>query len=181
MATPALLTRGAVPSVLSIPYAPQFAGVDASFLPQYDAANVRFYEGPAQTFPRDPLVMFASRGINVLRLRVWNNPINGWCSPTRTLAMAARAKALGMDILVDFHYSDSWADPGQQTTPAAWQGQSVAALAASVYEFTRDLLLAMKAQGTPAKFVQVGNEVTDGVLWPVGRISTSGFGNCASG
>jgi arabinogalactan endo-1,4-beta-galactosidase len=158
----------------------RLAGADMSFLPQYEAAGVQFFAGPGQTQPTDALAIMARRGVNLLRLRVWNDPVSGWCSVPRTLAMAARARQLGMRTLIDFHYSDTWADPGQQATPAAWAGLSAAALAQRVYDFTRGTLLALAAQGSPAYAVQIGNEITDGMLWPTGRVSAGGWTNLVS-
>ncbi|HKE18368.1 MAG TPA: glycosyl hydrolase 53 family protein [Kofleriaceae bacterium] len=80
------------------------------------------------------------------------------------------AHAAGMRLLLDFHYSDFWADPQTQNTPAAWQGQDLAALAQTVRTYTRDVLAALHAQGTPADMVQIGNEIRNGMLWPLGRI-----------
>lgn len=150
-----------------------FRGVDASFIPQLEAAGVIVRDESGT--PRDPLSIFAQRGINLIRLRVWHTPAGGWCGTPQTLAMAARAKSAGMSIMLCIHYSDSWADPGQQTTPAAWQGQNILQLRTSVQTYTRNLVAAMDAQGTPPAIVQIGNETTDGMLWPTGRISTSGF------
>jgi arabinogalactan endo-1,4-beta-galactosidase len=158
----------------------RLAGADMSFLPQYEAAGVQFFAGPDQTQPVDALAIMARRGVNLLRLRVWNDPASGWCNVPRTLAMAARARQLGMRTLIDFHYSDTWADPGQQATPAAWAGLSIAALAQRVYDFTRGTLHALAAQGTPAHAVQIGNEITDGMLWPTGRVSAGGWTNLVS-
>lgn len=150
-----------------------FRGVDASFIPQLESAGVIFRDESGT--PQDALAIFASRGINLIRLRVWHTPAGGWCDTPQTLAMARRAKAAGMHIMLCIHYSDSWADPGQQTTPAAWQGQSLLQLRASAQTYTRNLVSAFAAQGTPPAIVQIGNETTDGMLWPAGRISTAGF------
>ncbi|GDX99889.1 hypothetical protein LBMAG48_22930 [Phycisphaerae bacterium] len=150
-----------------------FRGVDASFVPQLEAAGTVFRDGNGVA--RDVMGIFAESGINLVRLRVWHTPFGGWCGTEQTLAMARRAKAHGMQVMLCIHYSDSWADPGQQTTPAAWQGQNLLQLRASVQAYTRGLVQAMDAQGTPAAIVQIGNETTNGMLWPLGSISASGF------
>ena len=118
---------------------------------------------------RDALQILRSGGVNYARLKVWVNPADGYNNKARVLTMAARAKAGGMRLLIDFHYSDTWADPGKQYKPQAWSGYSVSQLSSAVYNHTYDVLSALKAQGTTADMVQVGNEINDGMLWPEGR------------
>lgn len=161
------------PAVATEPARLAFRGVDASFIPQLEAAGVVFRDTTGVA--RDPFAIFASRGINLIRLRVWHTPAGGWCGTQQTLAMARRAKAAGMSIMLCIHYSDSWADPGQQTIPTMWQGQTLLQLRTSVQVYTRDLVASLDAQSTPPAVVQIGNETTDGMLWPTGRISTAGF------
>ncbi|ROR33900.1 glycoside hydrolase family 53 protein [Kitasatospora cineracea] len=116
----------------------------------------------------DALDILHSSGANYVRLKVWVNPADGYNDKAKVLAMAKRAKALGMGLLIDFHYSDSWADPGKQTKPAAWSGYSLAQLKSAVYNHTYDVLNALKAQGTTADMVQIGNEINAGILWSEG-------------
>lgn len=111
--------------------------------------------------------------MNAIRLRVWVNPAGGWNGTADVVAKALRAKNLGMKIMIDFHYSDSWADPGQQTKPAAWAAQDFTALKNSVYSHTYDLLTSLKNSGVTPEWVQVGNETNDGMLWPDGKASTN--------
>jgi len=118
---------------------------------------------------RDAVQLLRSAGVNYARLKVWVNPTDGYNNKTRVLTMAARAKAQGMRLLVDFHYSDTWADPGKQYKPRAWANYSVNQLRDAVYSHTYDVLSALQAQGTTADMVQVGNEINDGMLWPEGR------------
>ncbi len=106
--------------------------------------------------------------MNYARLKVWVNPADGFNDKAHVLATAKRVKAQGMKLLVDFHYSDSWADPGQQTKPAAWAGHTYSQLKTDVYHHTYDVLNALKAQGTTADMVQVGNEINGGMLWSEG-------------
>ncbi|HEX8626672.1 MAG TPA: arabinogalactan endo-1,4-beta-galactosidase [Catenuloplanes sp.] len=120
---------------------------------------------------RDAVTLLRSNGVNYGRLKVWVNPADGYNNRARVLTMARRIKSAGMQLLVDFHYSDSWADPGQQDKPRAWAGYSVSQLSSAVYNHTYDVLNALKAQGTTADMVQVGNEINDGMLWPEGRSS----------
>jgi arabinogalactan endo-1,4-beta-galactosidase len=142
-------------------------GVDASYLPQIeDAGGVYYADGAAE----DALKIFKDRGINSIRLRLWNNPADGYNNLEHVLAMARRVKALGMELVIDFHYSDNWADPGKQNKPAAWNSLSQEELIAAVHDFSRDVMTALKQQGTPPEMVQVGNEITSGILWANGRV-----------
>lgn len=117
--------------------------------------------------------LLKSTGVNSIRLRVWVNPAAGWCNMADVVAKAIRAKNLGMKILIDFHYSDSWADPGQQTKPAAWASQDVATLQTSVYNHTLAVMNALKTNSITPDWVQVGNETNDGMLWPEGKASVN--------
>ncbi|MER7518359.1 arabinogalactan endo-1,4-beta-galactosidase [Streptomyces sp. NPDC126499] len=116
----------------------------------------------------DALGILKSAGANYGRLKVWVDPADGYNDKARVLTMAKRIKAQGMRLLVDFHYSDTWADPGAQSKPAAWSGHSYAQLRTDVYQHTYDVLNALKAQGTTADMVQIGNEINTGMLWPEG-------------
>ncbi|MFJ3670801.1 glycosyl hydrolase 53 family protein [Streptomyces sp. NPDC090106] len=116
----------------------------------------------------DALAILKSAGQNYARVKVWVNAADGYNGKTQVLALAKRAKAQGMKLLVDFHYSDTWADPGAQTKPAAWTGHSYSQLKTDVYNHTYDVLNALKAQGTTADMVQVGNEINGGMLWSEG-------------
>jgi arabinogalactan endo-1,4-beta-galactosidase len=156
---------------------PRWRGADLSFVPQLEAAGVTWSDTRGT---RDVVRIFADAGINLMRLRVWVNPSDGWCSASRTAAMAARARAAGMRTLIDFHYSDTWADPGQQTPPAAWASLGLSAMADRVYRHTRDTLAQIVAAADTPLAVQIGNEITNGMLWPVGQLygaGAGGFGN----
>ncbi|MDQ0681781.1 arabinogalactan endo-1,4-beta-galactosidase [Streptomyces achromogenes] len=117
---------------------------------------------------QDPLAVLRNAGQNYARLKVWVNPADGYNNKARVLAAAKRVKARGMKLLVDFHYSDTWADPGAQTVPSAWAGHSYSQLKTDVHQHTQDVLGALKAQGTAADMVQVGNEINGGMLWSAG-------------
>lgn len=127
--------------------------------------------------PGLPERILAAHGANYVRLRLWNDPPGGYSDLDSVLAMARRAKDAGMRLLLDFHYSDFWADPQTQATPRAWQGQDLTTLAATVRAHTREVLDALTAQGTPASMVAIGNEIRNGMLWPVGQLDwTTGAG-----
>lgn len=141
-------------------------GGDLSTLPKNEAHGAVYRNASGTT--GDAPTLLHSAGMNYVRLKVWVNPADGYNDKAHVLAMAKRAKALGMKVLVDFHYSDAWADPGKQTKPAAWAGHGYAQLKTDVYNHTYDVLNALKAQGTTADMVQIGNEINAGMLWPEG-------------
>ncbi len=108
-------------------------------------------------------------GMNATRLRVWVNPKDGFCSPQDVLEMAKRSQALGMPVMIDFHYSDWWADPGKQNPPKEWLGMTLEQTEKALADHTRQTLTLLKKNGIDVKWVQVGNETTHGFLWPMGR------------
>ncbi|MEV6166949.1 arabinogalactan endo-1,4-beta-galactosidase [Streptomyces sp. NPDC051954] len=141
-------------------------GADISSIAKSEAKGGVYKNSSGTT--GDALAILKSNGMNYARLKVWVNPADGYNNKTRVLATAKRIKAQGMKLLVDFHYSDIWADPGVQTKPAAWAGHSYSQLKTDVYNHTYDVLNALKAQGTTADMVQVGNEINGGMLWSEG-------------
>lgn len=154
------------------PPAPIFAkGADISWLTEMETAGRKFYNSAGTE--QECIALLKSLGMNTIRLRVWVNPANGWNNTADVVAKATRAKNAGMRIMIDFHYSDTWADPGHQQKPAAWVGQNLTALQASVYSHTVDVLTALKNAGITPEWVQVGNETNDGMLWPDGKASTN--------
>lgn len=118
-------------------------------------------------------------GMDAVRLRVWVNPKDGFCSKEDVLAMAKRARDLDMEIMIDFHYSDWWADPGKQNPPAAWKDFDIEQMKSAVADHTIETLQLLKDNGINVKWVQVGNETRDGMLWPLGQISQGNMKNYA--
>jgi arabinogalactan endo-1,4-beta-galactosidase len=116
----------------------------------------------------DALSILAAHGLNAVRLRVWVDPPDGYHNEAELLDMARRVKHLGLKLLVDFHYSDNWADPGKQNKPAAWKDLAFEPLKQALYDHTLGVCAALKAQGTPPDMVQIGNEINGGLLWPDG-------------
>ena len=108
-------------------------------------------------------------GMNSTRLRVWVDPKGGFSSPEDVLKMAKRSQALGMPVMIDFHYSDWWADPGKQNPPKAWEGLTLEETAKALADHTRNTLQLLKDNGIDVRWVQVGNETTHGFLWPMGK------------
>ncbi|KAF9445720.1 glycoside hydrolase family 53 protein [Macrolepiota fuliginosa MF-IS2] len=115
-----------------------------------------------------------NHGANLARIRIWTSTSSSQYSLNYGLALAKRAAAAGMSLLVDLHYSDTWADPGHQSIPSAWP-TDLSGLNTEIWTYTRDVVNAFASQGTPIQFIQIGNEINDGLLWPTGRISTQGF------
>ena len=165
-------TPDPVPTTDPVVPAAAFAkGVDVSWLTEMEAAGRKFYNSSGAE--QDLFTILKSAGMNTIRLRVWVNPANGYNSKADVVAKALRAKTAGMRVMIDFHYSDTWADPGKQTKPVAWASQDVAGLKASVAAHTTDVLNAMKTAGVTPEWVQVGNETDDGLLWPEGKASVN--------
>lgn len=142
-------------------------GMDISFVDEIEAGGGSYREDGNQ---KDILDIMKDSGVNSIRLRIWNEPEGGTCNLERTLAMAQRIKDKGFHFLLDFHYSDKWADPANQWKPRAWEGLDFKGLCEAVYDYTREVLEALGEQGTLPDMVQVGNEITPGMLWDDGRV-----------
>ena len=145
-------------------------GADVGFVSQMESWGTKWLDKNGKQ--KDILQILKEQGINNIRLRVWTT--DGFCGKNDVVNMCKRAKAKGMGVMIDFHYSDTWADPGSQTIPSAWTDHSVDALAKKVYEHTYDVLSAIKAAGVIPKWVQVGNETKRGMLYPVGQTNQGG-------
>lgn len=163
-----------IDSNLTAPSIQPFArGADVSWLPQMEATGFHFHDENGE--PTDCLKILRSYGLDSLRLRVFvhpsEDPRSGHSSPEEVVAFAARANGMGFRIMVNFHYSDTWADPGHQAKPAAWAHHTIEELENDVYEHTHDVLTALKVHGITPAWVQVGNEIPDGMLWPEGRLA----------
>jgi arabinogalactan endo-1,4-beta-galactosidase len=155
-------------------------GADLSFVNQ-----VQDYGGVYKdsSIARDPYLIFKNHGANVVRVRLWHNP--QWLAPLNAGKLYSdiydvektikRAKAAGMAVNLDFHYSDTWADPANQVTPAAWAGLSLLGLKDSVYNYTLTVLNYLKANNCTPEMIQVGNENNQGMLWPLGKITNNNF------
>ena len=148
-------------------------GADISWLPQMEATGYQFYSDEGRQ--EDCFKILKDHGINAVRLRTWVNPsddiISGHCSKDETVAMALRAKQWKMKVMIDFHYSDSWADPGKQKKPKAWEGHHFTRLLQDVYDYTFGVMSALKDKGIYPEWVQVGNETAGGMIYPEGSTS----------
>jgi arabinogalactan endo-1,4-beta-galactosidase len=153
-------------------------GADVSSLQRaLDRGQVYFNASGVQQHPLDIL---QSIGVNYIRLRVWVNPVSGYNNMAKVVAFAPLVKSRGMKLLIDLHYSDSWADPGKQWPPSAWSGHSLTQLQADVYNHTLAVCNGLKNAGATPDMIQVGNEITPGMLWENGRISNNNFVNVSS-
>jgi arabinogalactan endo-1,4-beta-galactosidase len=153
-------------------------GADVSSLQRSLDLGAKYYD--AAGAEADPLDILKTAGANYMRLRIWNSPASGYNNKAKVLQQAKAIKAKGFKLLIDFHYSDTWADPGKQFTPAAWASHSLTQLQTDVYDYTYDVCTALKAQGTTPDSVQVGNEINVGLLWPVGKVVNNDFAPTAS-
>jgi len=147
-----------------------WCGADISFTLQEEAIGTRLTDETTDGAVAPIEQILANRGATAVRLRVWVNPPAGYSNKKSLLTLAKRAHAVGLKIVLDLHYSDFWADQTTQTTPAAWAGQSLTELTATVREYTRQIVTDLNTQGTPPAVVQIGNEVTNGMLWPTGQV-----------
>lgn len=142
-------------------------GADVSWVTQMEKDGRRFYNSAGQQ--TECMALLKSLGMNSIRLRVWVAPEGGWCGKEDVVAKAKRAKALGMRVMIDFHYSDSWADPGKQNKPAAWKDLGFEALKQALADHTSEVLTALKSAGVTPEWIQIGNETTGGMLWLDGQ------------
>ena len=142
-------------------------GADLSGVPKNEDHGAAYLTAAGQRV--DPVQAFADAGANLVRLKVWVDPADGYNRKQQVAAMAKRAQAQGMKVLVDFHYSDRWTDPGAQGVPAAWKNLSAAAMADAVHAHTKDVMAAIRAAGVTPYAAQIGNEINPGMLWPHGQ------------
>ena len=144
-----------------------YKGADISWATEMESKGHRFYNNKGQE--RECTALMKEYGMNAIRLRVWVDPSkhDNWCNKEDVLVKAKRAKALGMEVMVDFHYSDWWADPAKQNIPASWKGHSFEEMKKDLAGHTQEVLQLLKDNGITPKWVQVGNETTNGMLWSV--------------
>jgi arabinogalactan endo-1,4-beta-galactosidase len=146
-------------------------GADIGWLSQMENEGKKFYDASGKQM--DCIELLKSKGINSIRLRVWVNPSTIYCSTTDVIMQAKRAQNLGMKVMIDFHYSDGWADPGKQNKPAAWSTLNFDSLITTLNLYTKDVLTQLKNNGITPTWIQIGNETNDGMLWEEGRASKS--------
>lgn len=163
------------PELSPTPSIAKMLGADVSYLPQLEDRGIKFSENGVEA---DALQILKNHDINYVRLRIFNDPKSdrgyapgkGYCDLAHTLQMAKRVKQAGMKLLLDFHYSDNWADPGKQVKPANWKGLNFNNLKQQLHRYTLEVMTALKTQGTLPDMVQIGNEINHGIIWPEGNI-----------
>jgi arabinogalactan endo-1,4-beta-galactosidase len=162
-------------------------GADISWVQQAEDRGTRYSDGGVA---RDILQILKNHGFNYIRLRVFNDPTKatprdrpyspqGYCDLPHTIAMARRVKAAGMGLLIDFHYSDAWADPGKQFTPSAWANLPFDELVGTMHAWTKDAVTQLRDAGARPDMVQIGNEITPGMMTDRGG-STSNWPQLAA-
>ena len=150
-------------------------GIDVSTYLEELANGAKFYD---ETGEIDPLDAFIENGVSYMRIRLWNDPFSsqgepylaGSCDLNHYITLGKLAKSKGFHLFLDLHYSDFWADPNKQITPKAWTEYNLDELTDAVYEFTKECLIKAKDEDVLPELIQVGNEITNGILWPVGKI-----------
>lgn len=144
-----------------------FKGADISWVTEMEDQGRRFYNNKGNI--RECTALMQELGLNAIRLRVWVNPSDGYCNKEDVLKKALRATRLGMPVMIDFHYSDSWADPSKQYIPSAWSGHNFSQIIEDVKTHTTDVLQYLKENGVTPRWVQIGNETANGLLWDIGK------------
>ncbi|MGP4039422.1 glycoside hydrolase family 53 protein [Gracilibacillus sp. D59] len=142
-------------------------GVDLSFVDEVETEGGLYFDNGK---PVDVIDLLHRSGVNAVRLRLWHTPTGGYCDIERTIKMAKRIKQYNMDFLLDFHYSDYWADPGKQSKPEAWKSLRFDELVEIVYSYTKEVIETFMEEDALPDMVQIGNEITNGMLWEEGKI-----------
>ena len=151
-------------------------GIDVSTYFEEKEHGAKYYDGNKVV---EPLDMFRANGVDCMRIRLWVNPksekgepyLAGNCDLDNFLKLATLAKSKGYSIMLDFHYSDFWADPGKQFVPKSWAHLDLDGLVQKVYDYTKETLVIIAEHGIELSYIQVGNEITNGMLWPHGHLN----------
>ncbi|HBL4971161.1 MAG: arabinogalactan endo-beta-1,4-galactanase [Enterobacter cloacae] len=157
-------------------------GADISTLLEAEQHGAKFYNQNGQQ--QDAIAILKANGVNYVRLRLWVDPQDasgktyggGSNNLENTIALAKRVKAQGLKLLLDFHYSDFWTDPGKQFKPKAWEKMDYPQLKTAIHDYTRDIIARFKQEGVLPDMVQIGNEINGGMLWPEGKSWGQGGG-----
>jgi len=146
-------------------------GIDISWLPDVEKAGGKFFTSTGSVV--DPIRLMKISGISLGRIRVWVNPAAGNGSISRAISLAKRLKQHGLEICLDFHFSDTWADPAHQSTPSTWPTQSLTQLKMQVSAYVDEALRQFNLAKVTPQWVQLGNEISSGFLWPLGKIDSN--------
>lgn len=145
-----------------------YRGADFGWLTEMEHDSMPFFNDADQQV--DCITLFQEAGMNAVRLRVWVNHQTGWSNLPDVLGVAKRVHAAGLPLMIDFHYSDFFADPQRQDIPEAWRDLNLDEMCLAVGAHTTEVLEALKAEGIEPKWVQIGNETTNGMLWPMAQL-----------
>lgn len=168
-----------IPEEPETPTEPMFAkGADISWITQMEKDGHMFYNPAGKEM--ECTALMKEIGFNAIRLRVWVDPDDGWCGKDDVLVKAKRAQTLGMRLMLDFHYSDSWADPGKQNPPSEWKDYDLIQMANAVATHTTEVIKSLKDNNIDIEWVQIGNEVNSGILWPLGKVQDRSAANFIS-
>lgn len=149
-------------------------GADVSWLTQMESEGLKFYTPGEDRREMECMQLLRDYcGVNSIRLRVWVNPVEGWNNIDDVTVKARRAEALGLRTMIDFHFSDTWADPGHQEMPQAWQGLTFDELKSAVATHVTDVLTSLRNAGVTPEWVQIGNETTPGMMLPAGDVESN--------
>jgi arabinogalactan endo-1,4-beta-galactosidase len=148
-----------------------YKGVDWSSLLTEEKVGRSYKNAAGQTQPLETIL--ADSGVNTVRQRIWVDPAGGAHNLDYNIQLGKRAKAANMSVYLDFHYSDSWADPGKQVTPAAWKSLNREALVKKVYDYTKNVMNEFQKNSIPMSLVSIGNEIRPGLLFPIGQLKNS--------
>ncbi|MGN0213042.1 MAG: arabinogalactan endo-beta-1,4-galactanase [Muribaculaceae bacterium] len=159
---------GETPETLPIDRTAFAKGADVSWLSELEAEGYTFTD--ADGVQKECMQLLKEDcGVNAIRLRVWVNPTEGWNNIDDVVYKARRANALGLRLMIDFHFSDTWADPGNQITPAAWADYDLTQLKEAVANHVNEMLSKLKKLNIEPEWVQIGNETRGGMLYPIGE------------
>lgn len=145
-------------------------GIDISWLPEVEKVGGKFLTRTGKVI--DPIRLMKLSGISVGRIRVWVNPVDANGSISRAIKLAKRLKQQGLEICIDFHFSDTWADPAHQAIPGAWSNTSLTQLKSDVSNYVASALAQFRTAKVSPQWVQLGNEISNGFLWPLGKIDS---------
>ena len=180
-----LLTLATLIAITTTASAQKYVGGDISMLPEYEKYGAKYYDKSGNDISGKLLEFFTEQGWNAARVRLFVDPSKASAEHQAegvrqdlefVKALGKRIKDAGMAFMLDFHYSDTWTDPGKHSTPSSWSSMTAAEIATQVYSYTKNCLQELKAAGAEPDFIQPGNEITYGMLWPTGHVYPNGGG-----
>lgn len=180
-----LLTLATLIAITTTASAQKYVGGDISMLPEYEKYGAKYYDKSGNDISGKLLEFFTEQGWNAARIRLFVDPSKASAEHQAegvrqdlefVKALGKRIKDAGMAFMLDFHYSDTWTDPGKHSTPSSWSSMTAAEIATQVYSYTKNCLQELKAAGAEPDFIQPGNEITYGMLWPTGHVYPNGGG-----